>query len=126
MDLNLVVLSGSLAVAPELHEFESGMRRLDFLVTVRTVLDGRRRTDTLNVKYWDPPAKLVCKELDRGTRVWVAGTVQRRFWSSLDGKRSQLEVVATQVVYRASDLDLEGFEPDQNVSVSGDLAATIT
>jgi len=126
MDLNLVVLSGSLAVAPELHEFESGKRRLDYLVTVRTVLDGRRRTDTLNVKYWDPPAKLVRKKLDRGTRVWIAGTVQRRFWSSLDGKKSQVEVVASQVVYRASDLSLEGFEPDQNVSRSGELAATTT
>jgi single-stranded DNA-binding protein len=126
MDLNLVVLSGTLALAPELHRFDSGKRRLDYLVTVRTMIDGRRRTDTVNVKYWDPPARLVRKKLIRGDRIWIAGTVQRRFWSTFDGKRSQLDVVASQVVYRPSDLTLEGFDPDQNVVQSEDLAATTT
>lgn len=126
MDLNLVVLSGTLAVAPELHRFDSGKRRIDYLVTVQTMIDGRRRSDTINVKYWDPPARLVRKKLIRGDRIWIAGTVQRKFWSALDGKRSQLEVVASQVVYRASDLTLEAFEPDQNVVQSEDLAAAST
>ena len=126
MDLNLVVLSGTLAVEPELHRFDSGKRRLDYLVTVRTMIGGRNRTDTIKVKFWDPPARLVRKKLIRGDRLWIAGTVQRRFWSTLDGKRSQLEIVASQVVYRASDLTLEAFDPDQNVVQSGDLAATTT
>ena len=126
MDLNLVVLSGTLAVEPELHRFDSGKRRLDYLVTVRTMIGGRNRSDTINVKFWDPPARLVRKKLIRGDRLWIAGTVQRRFWSTLDGKRSQLEIVASQVVYRASDLTLEAFDPDQNVVQSGDLAATTT
>ena len=126
MDLNLVVLSGTLAVEPELHRFDSGKRRLDYLVTVRTMIGGRNRTDTINVKFWDPPARLVRKKLIRGDRLWIAGTVQRRFWSTLDGKRSQLEIVASQVAYRASDLTLEAFDPDQNVVQSGDLAATTT
>lgn len=125
MDLNLVVLSGTLAVAPELHSFDSGKRRLDYLITVRTMTDERRRTDTINVKLWDPPARLVRKRLVRGDRIWVAGTVQRRFWSSFDGKRSQLEVVASQVVYRAADLELDRFDPDQNVVQSDDDLATI-
>ena len=126
MDLNLVVLSGTLAVAPELHRFDSGKRRLDYLVNVRTMTDGRTRTNTIKVKYWDPPARLVRKKLIRGDRIWIAGTVQRSFWSTLDGKRSQLEIVASQVVYRASDLTLEAFDPDQNVVQSGDLEAMTT
>lgn len=125
MDLNLVVLSGTLAVAPELHRFDRGNRRLDYLVTVRTIMDGRRRTDTIRVKYWDPPARLVRDLVIRGDRVLVAGTVQRNFWSSFDGKRSQLEVVATQVVHRPSDLTLEAFEPDQNVIQAEDFGARI-
>ena len=32
--------------------------------------------------------------------VWVAGAVQRRFWSGDDGRRSRLEVVAEQVCLR--------------------------
>ena len=126
MDLNLVVLSGTLAVAPELHRFDSGKRRLDYLVNVRTMTDGRTRANTINVKYWDPPARLVRKKLIRGDRIWIAGTVQRKFWSTLDGKRSQLEIVASQVVYRASDLTLEAFDPDQNVVQSEDLEAMTT
>lgn len=126
MDLNLVVLSGTLAVAPELYRFDSGRRRLDYLVTVRTMTDGRTRTNTISVKYWDPPTRLVRKKLIRGDRLWIAGTVQRRFWSTLDGKRSQLEVVASQVVYRASDLTLEAFDPDQKVVQSVDFAAATT
>lgn len=126
MDLNLVVLSGALAVAPELHRFDSGKRRLDYLVNVRTMADGRTRTNTISVKYWDPPARLVRKKLIRGDRIWIAGTVQRRFWSTLDGKRSQIEVVASQVVYRASDLTLEAFDPDQNVVQSEDREAITT
>lgn len=126
MDLNLVVLSGTLAVTPELRAFDSGKRRLDYLVTVRTEMGGRRRSDTISVKYWDPPARLVRKQLERGDRLWIAGTVQRRFWSTFDGKRSQHEVVASQVVYRPADLSLSEFDPDQNVVQSGEPAATTT
>ena len=35
-----------------------------------------------------------------GRTVWVAGAVQRRFWSGPEGRRSRLEVVAEQVCLR--------------------------
>jgi hypothetical protein len=35
--------------------------------------------------------------------VWVAGAVQRRFWSGDDGRRSRIEVVAEQVCLRDAD-----------------------
>lgn len=126
VDLNMVVLTGTLAVTPEMNRFDSGSRRIDYLVTVRTLKGGRMRSDTISVKYWDPPARMVRKKLERGDRICVAGMVQRRFWSAYDGKRSRVEVVASQVVYRPEDLSLVEFDPDQNVIQFGDLAATTT
>ncbi len=125
-DMNMVVLTGILAITPELTKFDSGSRRLDYLVTVHTMKGGRKRTDTISVKYWDPPARMIRKKLERGDRIYVAGMVQRRFWSAPDGKQSRLEVIASQVVYRPQDLSLAEFDPDQNVFQSGDLAATTT
>ncbi|OFW66777.1 MAG: hypothetical protein A2Z12_09265 [Actinobacteria bacterium RBG_16_68_21] len=99
MDLNLVVVSGRLAAPPELRQFESGSRLARYLVTVRTE-EPHRRVDVLPVTLWDPPAELVDADPVPGTRVWVAGSVQRRFWSGTEGRRSQIELVADQVCLR--------------------------
>jgi single-strand DNA-binding protein len=87
MDLNLVVLCGRLAAPAEVRTFESGSRLARYLVTVRS--EEPRRVDVLPVTLWDPP-----------DAVWVAGSVQRRFWSGAEGRRSRLEVVAEQVCLR--------------------------
>ncbi len=91
MDLNLVVLSGRLAAPPELRVLDSGIRLLRFLVTVRSE-SPRRRVDVVPVTLWDPAEDLV--PLQTGDPVWVAGSVQRRFWDAVEGQRSRLEVVA--------------------------------
>jgi single-strand DNA-binding protein len=98
MDFNLVVLSGRLAAPPELRVFDSGVRLARYLVTVRSN-EPRRRVDVVPVTQWEPcdhPEPLV------GQRIWVAGSVQRRFWSNPDGRRSRLEVVAERVMLRSS------------------------
>jgi single-strand DNA-binding protein len=96
MDLNLVVLCGRLAVDPELKTFESGTRLIRLLVTVRSD-ELRRRVDVVPVTVWDPPDELVEGLPVKGRRVWVCGSVQRRFWEAPEGRRSRLEVVAEQV-----------------------------
>ena len=98
-DLNLVVLAGRLAAPPEIRQFESGTRLARYLVTVRTD-EPSRRVDVVPVTLWDPDDALVDADPAPGTRVWVAGAVQRRFWSGDDGRRSRLEVVAEQVCLR--------------------------
>lgn len=104
MDLNLVVLSGRLAAPAEIRQFESGSRLARYLVTVRSE-EPQRRVDVLPVTLWDPPDSLVDAEPAPGRRVWVAGAVQRRFWSGSDGRRSRLEVIAEQVCVRPEDAD---------------------
>ena len=106
MDLNLVVLCGRVAVEPELKTFESGTRLIRLLVTVRSD-EPRRRVDVVPVTVWDPPDELVDELPEKGRRVWVCGSVQRRFWEAPDGRHSRLEVVAEQVNLK----DVEELEP---------------
>ena len=96
MDLNLIVLCGRLSVDPEFRVFDSGARLIRYLVTVRAEAP-RKRVDVVPVTLWDPPDDLVDAPGVKGERVWVCGSVQRRFWESPDGRRSRVEVVAEQV-----------------------------
>lgn len=102
MDLNLVVLSGRLAAPPEIRQFESGSRLARYLVTVRSE-EPVKRVDVVPVTLWDPPAELLDADPAPGTRLWVVGSVQRRFWSAEEGRRSRLEIVADQVCPREAD-----------------------
>ena len=106
MDLNLVVLCGRLAVDGELRVFDSGARLIRYLVTTRVDFP-RRRVDVVPVTLWDPPEDLVDAPGLKGERIWVCGSVQRRYWESPDGRRSRVEVVAEQAKVR----DLDELEP---------------
>lgn len=92
MDLNIVVIAGRLAAATEYRELEAG-RQLRLLVSVRSE-EPEKRVDVLPVILWDPPRDLVDAAPPPGTSVWIAGEVQRRFWSGAEGRRSRLEIVA--------------------------------
>jgi len=106
MDLNLVVVSGRLAAPPELRQFESGARLARYLITVRSE-EPSRRVDVLPVTLWDPADELLDADPAPGRRVFAVGSVQRRFWSATEGRKSQLEVIADQVCLRPPD-DEEG------------------
>ena len=95
-DLNLVVLSGRLAAPPEVREFASGNRLARFLLTVRTEMPTKR-VDVLPVTLWDPPDRLIGASLVPGGRLWASGALQRRFWTTGDGRRSRIEILAEQV-----------------------------
>ncbi len=106
MDLNLVVLCGRMATEPEIRVFDSGTRLIRYLVTTRSEVP-RRRVDVIPVTLWDPTDAAVAQPGAKGGRIWVCGSVQRRFWESPDGRRSRLEVVAEQV----NVLEVEELEP---------------
>lgn len=102
-DLNIVILCGRLAAPPEFQTFETGNRRVRLLITVRRDLPTRR-IDVVPVVLWNPPVDLLEDPLEVGDRVWITGSVERRFWDGPDGPRSRLQVVACAVTRRA---DLE-------------------
>ena len=94
MDLNLVVIAGRLAAAPEIRVFEGGSTLVRYLVTTRTE-EPRRRIDVVPAVLWD--ADEDATRFERGDRIWIAGSVQRRFWSDDHSRRSRIEVVAHHV-----------------------------
>lgn len=106
MDLNLMVLCGRIATEPEIRIFESGTRLIRYLVTVRSEAP-RRRVDVVPVTFWDPSDEEVAEPGEREQRIWVCGSVQRRFWESPDGRRSRLEVIAEQINLK----EVEELEP---------------
>jgi single-stranded DNA-binding protein len=96
MDLNLIVMCGRLAVDAELRNFDSGARLIRYLVTTRVDFP-RKRVDVIPVTVWDPVQELVDEPGQKGERIWVCGSVQRRYWESPEGRRSRVEIVAEQV-----------------------------
>lgn len=106
IDLDLVVLCGRIATEPEVRQFDSGTRLIRYLITVRSEAP-RRRVDVVPVTLWDPTDEQVEDPGQRGQRIWICGSVQRRFWESPDGRRSRLEVVAEQVNLK----EVEELEP---------------
>ncbi len=99
MDANIVVLAGHLAATPELRELEGGGRLARYLVTTRTE-SPHKRIDVVPVILWDPPESALQPEPPPGQRIFVAASVQRRFWEAKGGRRSRVEIVANQVSLR--------------------------
>jgi single-stranded DNA-binding protein len=105
-DLNLCVLEGQLAAAPEQREFQT-TRLLRLLLVVRSQTP-RHRVDVLPVTWWEPPDQVWGTRFDEEERIRVSGSVQRRFWEDADGRRSRIEVVAEHVAFPGrDDLDSE-------------------
>ena len=113
MDLNLVVLAGRIAAEPEVRTFESGATLMRLLVTVRSD-EPRRRLDVIPVVQWNPDPDDIPQASVRGRSVWVAGAVQRRFWSVDDGRHSRVEIVAHEIAIR----DEEDCAADEAAAVS--------
>lgn len=95
-DVNELVLNGRLALAPEYRVLESGSRMARLLVAVRSE-EPHSRLDVLPVVWWEPDEEFVAAPPKVGSRVSIIGSVQRRYWESADGRRSKVEVVATDV-----------------------------
>lgn len=102
MDINLAVLCGRLATAPEVRVYDSGSRSVHLLVTVATERP-QRRIDVVPVILWDPPAELVDHPPGQNARVWVTGLVQRRASDGPEGRLNRIAVVADQVTVLCKD-----------------------
>lgn len=108
-DLNLTVICGRLAAPPELRQFESGTQLFRLLITVRQN-EPTRRIDVLPAVIWEPDQATAesLRWATAGTRVWVTGSLQRRFWSAEEGRRSRIELVASAVQIRGEEETDEG------------------
>lgn len=103
MDLNVVVLCGRLAAAPEVRRFDGAASLVRYLLTIRSDRP-RRRIDVVPVTFWGPDEDDPDAQFSQGDELWVAGSVQRRFWESDGGRRSRIEIVAHHVELRVPDI----------------------
>lgn len=103
-NLNLVVLLGRLAAPIEFRNYESGARDIKLLVTIDHEHMNKRRLDVLPV-VWEQPTDTrslaAWRSLEDhfpevGDRVWVTGSIQRR-WNDGEDKSHRLEVRAEAV-----------------------------
>jgi len=98
------MLIGNLGRDPEMRYTPSGQPVTTFsLATSRTytTLDGERHdvTDWFSVVAWRKLAEICHHHLSRGSRVYVEGRLQTRYWSDSEGNRQQrVEVVAHEMI----------------------------
>lgn len=106
MDLNIVILVGSLAAPVVLRTFESGASRLELSVAVRSDVPGRR-VDIVPVVKWNPEDDLLDGWLVPGRRVWVVGSIRRPSkGTSGDGDRRRIQILAGNITRRRPDDEL--------------------
>jgi single-stranded DNA-binding protein len=102
LDLNLVILCGRLASAPDLRVSDSGAPELRMLVTVSSD-EPRRRIDVLPVTVRNFEEDDLRTLFQPGASLWVTGSVHRRLSHDFGGRTSVLEVVAHQVARHPDD-----------------------
>lgn len=104
-DLNRVMLVGTIAAEPEVYVTRGGMVVMSLrLATTDTYLDkediARERTSYHPVVVFGRRADQLSKQLRRGARVFVEGSLRTSTFESRDGKKwSKTEIVANDVLF---------------------------
>lgn len=101
MDINLALINGRIAVPAMIDIDPDGGRVLRMLVLVRS--ERRRRIDIIPVRMADPADELSADELGAGRRVFVAGSLIRRYSSDGLNAGGRMEVAADSISIRPED-----------------------
>ena len=101
-NFNKIMLGGRLTAKPELKQTLGGIPVCSFSMAVnRRARAGEQAVaDFFNVTAWRGAAELVCKYFDKGSAIFVVGTVQNRTWTDQSGvKRYATDVVADEISF---------------------------
>ena len=99
-NMNTVFLIGNLVKDPEMKTTAIGVSVCRFCVAVDRPykIDGKTKTDFINIVAWSRVADNVGKYLKKGDKCAVIGTMQNSSYDAQDGtKRNITEVVANNV-----------------------------
>ena len=99
--MNLVILTGRVVTAPELHHVPSGAAVCSFPLAVDRESDRtprETRADVVDVVVWRAEAERAFRHLRPGRVAGVQGRLQLRSYDDRTGQRREVaEVVATRV-----------------------------
>ena len=101
-ELNKVILIGRITKDPELKTTPSGVSVTAFSIAVnrKTVKDGTKIADFLNIVAWRTTAEFVAKYFKKGQAILIVGSIQTRSYEDKQGnKRIAFEVVADEVQF---------------------------
>lgn len=107
---------GNLGNDPEMKYGQNGSGRLQFNVAVnqRTRVEGEwtEKTEWVRCTVFGARAETLSNHLRKGMRVYVAGRLEARPWTSQQGEvRAGLELVADTVEFFSSKRDDDGEQP---------------
>lgn len=124
--MNKIILIGNLTRDPESGTTQGGVTYTRFNIAVNrpfTNANGERVADYFDIVVWRALAERCAKYLFKGSKVGIAGSVQRRQYEDSNGiKRTSFDVVADEIEFltpksanpRASANDPE--PPDGSIS----------
>ena len=93
--MNIVALIGNLAADPELRYTPGGKAVCTFRLAVSR--PGAAEADFFTVVAWERQAEVCGQYLSKGRRVGVDGRLHQSTWTTDEGKRSKVEVIAHRV-----------------------------
>lgn len=115
-NFNKIMLGGRLTAKPEMRQTLGGIPVCSFTMAVnRRARAGEQAVaDFFNVTAWRGAAELVCKYFDKGSAIFVVGTVQNRTWTDQNGqKRFATDVIADEVSFVDSRGESTAAQADQ-------------
>ena len=123
--MNKIILIGNLTRDPESNTTPGGVNFTRFTIAVNrpfTNSSGERVADYFDVICWRMLADRCSKYLFKGSKVGIAGSVQRRQYEDRDGiKRTSFDVVADEVEFltpKSNTTSGENDDAETNGSIS--------
>lgn len=95
--MNLVVLKGRLARAPEVRTTGSGKSVVDFTIACDAGKD--RQADFISCTAWDKTAELIGKWFPKGKEILLTGSVKVSRYETESGTRYKTYVLASRIEF---------------------------
>lgn len=92
--MNKAILVGNLGRDPELKEVGSKLKVCNFTLATTESVNGVKKTEWHNIVAWNRAAEVLAQYLQKGSKVYIEGRIQRQDWTPDDGiKRSRTDIV---------------------------------
>lgn len=122
--MNKAMIIGRFVADPELKETAGGLNVTRFTLAVdrrygKTKED--HETDWIDVVAWRGLAEFVCKYFEKGSPIYIEGSIQTKMWEDKEGnKRKAVEVHAENAEFLPKTRELTGagnsYRPQEAVS----------